>query len=177
MNFIRASVPGRHCLIVSCRPQPMLTLSGCPPSLRHRASAQGGRPTDAIDIVPCGCRSYGCSRARLYNTERPHQGHGMKGRTAARPDPRSPAASRRRPGSDELGAVRRSPEASDRPVAPPGRSSPQLLRKSAFLAAHLHSSVRRWNTPYRPVRFSGATSVRCLPKPKTPKEEKMKKAT
>ena len=26
--------------------------------------------------------------------------------------------------------------------------------------AHLHSSVRQWNTPWRPVRFSGATSVR-----------------
>ena len=35
----------------------------------------------------------------------------------------------------------------------------QLPRKPASFAAHLHSSVRRWNTPYRPVRFSGATSV------------------
>ena len=33
-----------------------------------------------------------------------------------------------------------------------------LPRKPASLAAHLHPSVRRWNTPYRPVRFSGASS-------------------
>ena len=36
----------------------------------------------------------------------------------------------------------------------------QVPRKSASFAAHRHSSVTRWNTPYRPVRFSGATS--CL---------------
>ena len=44
----------------------------CPPSLRHHGPAQGGRPRDATDKVPCGCQSYGRSQVRLYNTERPH---------------------------------------------------------------------------------------------------------
>ncbi len=51
----------------------------CPPSLRHYRPAQAGRPTDAFDKVPCGCRAYGRSRARLYNAERPHSALGGTG--------------------------------------------------------------------------------------------------
>ena len=50
----------------------------CPPSLRHRGPAQGGRSTDATDRAPCGCRSYGRSRARLYNAGRPHSSLGYR---------------------------------------------------------------------------------------------------
>ena len=53
----------------------------CPPSLRHYGPGQGGRPKDAIDKATCVCRSYGRSRARLYNTIRPHSALG--GRTPA----------------------------------------------------------------------------------------------
>ena len=53
----------------------------CPPSLRHYGPGQGGRSKDAIDKATCVCRSYGRSRARLYNTQRPHSALG--GATAA----------------------------------------------------------------------------------------------
>ena len=74
----------------------------CPPSLRHRGPAQGGRPRDATDKVPCGCRSYGRSRARLYNTQRPHSA--LDGRTPVdtmdkplRALPTSPQAQQQQP--------------------------------------------------------------------------------
>ena len=44
--------------------------------------------------------------------------------------PRSPGASMRPPGSDEPGASRQSPEASDRPEAPPAQSSPSTPLKT-----------------------------------------------
>ena len=53
--------------------------------------------------------------------------------------------------------ARQSPEAFGRPTgspAPPWASDP---RQPASFAAHLHCSVRRWNTPQRTVRFPSAT--------------------
>ena len=53
----------------------------CPPSLRHCEAGQGGRSKDATDKATCGRRSYGRSRAQLYNAVRPHSRIG--GRTPA----------------------------------------------------------------------------------------------
>ena len=48
-------------------------------------------------------------------------------------DPRSPGASRRRPGSGGPGAARRSPEASGRPEAPPAPPSPSAPLKTCVV--------------------------------------------
>ena len=69
---------------------------------------------------------------RFYNLERPHAA--LDGRTPAeayRADPPSPGASRHRPGSDEPGAARRSPEASGRREAPPAPPSPSVPPKTS----------------------------------------------
>ena len=50
----------------------------CPPSQRHYGPGQGGRSKDATDKATCVCRSYGRSRARLYNEVRPHSLIGQK---------------------------------------------------------------------------------------------------
>ena len=62
---------------------------------------------------------------------------------------RSPGASRRRPGSDEPGDARQSPEASDRPVAPQARSSPSAPPKTCVACS---SAFLRQTTEYTLAR-------------------------
>ena len=50
----------------------------CPPAPRPYGPGQGGRSKDATDKAPCGRRSYGRSRARLYKAIRPHSSLGYR---------------------------------------------------------------------------------------------------